>query len=150
MSPASGSATTAAAATAASVPPAGTSQGVVRHASLACRSISRIVATLLPECEPGDGAGNLQRTVKLDTTPQKKTLVIVTFNGEVNWDGLRAYLEPMWFRMRLRAPHLPAHAPASAGVECPRSRALVATSAGGRRAARTGSMFSGMCASVAS
>jgi hypothetical protein len=39
----------------------GTSQGVARHASLACRSISRIMATLFPEFEPGDGAGNLQR-----------------------------------------------------------------------------------------
>ena len=53
-------ATGTAAFAAASVPPTGTSQGVARHASLACRSISRIVTTLFPEREPGDGAGNLQ------------------------------------------------------------------------------------------
>ena len=42
-----------------SASPAGSSQAAARHASLACRSISRIVATLLPEREPGVGAGNL-------------------------------------------------------------------------------------------
>jgi hypothetical protein len=60
------------------------------------------------------------------------------------------HLEPMWLRTSCLAPHLPAHAPASTGVECPRSRVLFSTSAGGLRAARGGSTFWGMYASVAS
>lgn len=64
--------------------------------------------------------------------------------------GMETYLEPMWFRTSCLAPHLPAHVPASTGVECPRSRVFDATSAGERRAPRSGSTCSGMCASVAS
>lgn len=56
----------------------------------------------------------------------------------------------IWFRTSCLAPHLPAHAPASGGVECPRSFALAAMTASGPRAAKRGSMSSGMCASVAS
>ena len=56
----------------------------------------------------------------------------------------------MWFRINCLAPHFPAHAPASGGVECPRSFALAAITASGPRAAKRGSMSSGMCASVAS
>jgi hypothetical protein len=57
---------------------------------------------------------------------------------------------PMWFSTSFLAPHFPAHAPASGGVECPRSFALAAMTASGPRAAKRGSMSSGMCASVAS
>lgn len=60
------------------------------------------------------------------------------------------HLVLMWFRTSCLAPHLPAHAPASGGVECPRSFALAAMTASGPRAAKRGSMSSGMCASVAS
>ena len=56
----------------------------------------------------------------------------------------------MWFIISFLAPHFPAHAPASGGVECPCSFALAAMTASGPRAAKRGSMFSGMCASVAS
>ena len=61
-----------------------------------------------------------------------------------------AHLVPMWFSITLLAPHFPAHAPASGGVECPRSFALAAITASGPRDAKRGSMSCGMCASVAS
>lgn len=57
---------------------------------------------------------------------------------------------PMWFRTSFLAPHLPAQAPASGGVECPRSFALAAITASEPRAAKRGSMSTGICASVAS
>jgi hypothetical protein len=56
----------------------------------------------------------------------------------------------MWLRTSCCAPHCPAHTPACDGVECPRSCALDATSAGGRRAARRASIVGGIWASVAS
>lgn len=56
----------------------------------------------------------------------------------------------MWFSISCLAPHFPAHAPASEGVECPRSFALAAMTASGPRAAKRESMSAGMGASVAS